>query len=325
MIPQLELLVDLEPTWLSILDDMFLDSPRSKAGKQFKKGVIDLFLSIDKVIPREKTILFSANVIKKIISDTNAVIRFSEDFLKRMGLKRGKGIKQCLPLLRILRGLGLIEIFSVWEMPPKLTRYVGLTELGKVVREFILSSKGLSESETLIAMLLASLPFSTKMRIIYGLYYTYGPDYSGFYITLKDKLFSFDPEKKIKHYDGVERLGIEILYEIVLTEAGRSSEYISETQLLIKVLEEFLKLFNNDKRELNKLFKALNKYARYPHSNEFPYYVAAYDALESSTREGLDEILERYNLLKLKPLIEILEKKFAAIEHQLRGLYGLRA
>lgn len=111
----------------------------------------------------------------------------------------------------------------------------------------------------------------------------------------------------------------------MLTEAGRSSEYISEIQLLIKVLEEFLKLFDNDRHELNELFKALNKYARYTHSNKFPYYVAAWDALASSTREGLDEILERYNLLKLKPLIEILEKKFAVIEHQLRGLYGLRA
>jgi len=326
MIPQLELLIDLEPSWLSTLDDLFLDSSKGEVSKWFRKDLINLFLSINKVIPREKTILFSANMIKEIVSDMDAVIRFSEDFLKNVRLK-SKGIRQHLSLLHILRGLGLVEFFSIWELqrnaPPRFIRYVGLTELGKVLREFVLYSKELLETEILIAMVLASLPFLTKMRVIYGLYYIYGSDYSGFYITLKDKLFSFDPKTKIKYYDGVERLGLEILYEIALTRAGRSNEYISEIQLLVKVLEEFLKLFNNDKQKLNKLFKALNKYIRYPHSNKFPYYVAAWDALTSNIHENLDEILKRHNLLKLKQLIEMLAKKFIVIEHQLRGLYGL--
>jgi hypothetical protein len=284
-----------------------------------RRSIVTLFTSLEKVIPCEYTTLFSAEAMRKIASDSSAISRITDRYFEELTKKEELTTSgDYLIALRILRGLGLVEV--LFKGGGKLA---GLTELGRVIKEYLASSKGLSNIEKLNAMLLASLSFSTKMRVVYGLYYMYGPDYAGFYATLRDKLFTYDPNTKVKFYDGMEKLGLEVLYEIVLTKAGESKLYVSETQMLVKLLEGFLKLFDEDKFKLNELFRSINKYLRYPYYDKFPYESAAWEALTPGSYLELDDALEKYKFTKLKPLIEKLRKEFTPIEYQLRGLYGL--
>lgn len=173
------------------------------------------------------------------------------------------------------------------------------------------------------ALIISSFPFSTKMRAVYGLYYMHGVSYSGFYATLRDKLFAYDWERRLRHYEGVERPALEVMEEIVLTRAGSSKLYVSETQLLTKLLEGCLKAFNGGKEGLNELFRAVNKQLRYKHSERFAYESAAWEALRPGAYPELKDILRNYGLARLQKLVDSLDMEFTAIEYQLRCLNGL--
>jgi hypothetical protein len=317
---------------------------RDKIAIRMRKAIITLLTSIDKQpIPPEYTVVYSIESIKKIINDRSAMFSLSkkrrEEIAKKASAttsekkkkseqKKSKRAKKELVVEKditlatsILRGLGLIEVF------PKGNSWVaGLTVLGSIVKDYVASSR-ISDSKKIEALILASFPFSTKMRVVYGLYYMYGPDYAGFYATLKDKLFTYDPQRKIRYYDGVERLGLEILHELAMTMSGGSRMYISETQLLVKMLTGYLaqEKYGGNKAKLNDVFIALNYYLRYPHSNKFTYEAGAWEALAASKPRELDEIVKTYKLKEIRGLFEKLKQNYTIIEHQLRGLYGLPA
>jgi hypothetical protein len=326
---------------ISALEKLFT---RENVAIRIRKAIITLLTSIDKQpIPPEYTVVYSIESIKKIINDKSAMFSLSrkrrEEIAKKANAasseekkkskqKKSKKAKKKLVKERdialatsILRGLGLIEMF-----PRGNTWVAGLTILGDIVKGYVASSR-ISDSKKIEALILASLPFSTKTRVVYGLYYMYGPDYAGFYATLKDKLFTYDPYRKIRYYDGVERLGLEILHEVAMTMAGGSRMFVSETQLLVKTLTGYLvqKKYGEDKTKLNDVFVALNYYLRYPHSNKFTYEAGAWEALAASKPGELDEIVETYELKEIRSLFEKLKQNYTVIEHQLRGLYGLPA
>jgi len=307
-----------------------------------RKAILTLFTSIDKQpIPPEYTVVYSPENIRKIINDRSVVFSLSKKKREEIAKKAntvGSGEKKKPKQMKsrkiekelvnerdialaanILRGLGLIEVF-----PRGNTWVAGLTMLGRIVKDHVASSR-ISDNKKIEALLLASLPFSTKMRLVYGLYYIYGPDYAGFYATLRDKLFAYDPKRKIRYYEGVERLGLEILYEVAITMAGGSRMYVSETQLLVRTLTGYLaqKKYSGDKTRLNEVFITLNYYLKYPHSSKFAYEAGAWEALTAGSPRELDEVIEKYKLGEIRDLFEKLKQDYVAIEYQLRGLYGL--
>ena len=292
---------------------------RKEQVSKLQKSLINLLLYIDKPpIPSDYTILFSADSISKIVNDKSIMFQISkakkEEFLKKAGISES----QYLIALRVLRGLGLLEIFKKGNVS-----VTGLTKLGYVVREFITSKKRLSFKDMLSAMIISSFPFSTKMRLIYGLYYMNGEDYPGFYRTLRAYLFEYHPNTKQRYYDGIERLGLEVLDEMVLTKAAQSNVYVSETEILVKLLKGYLAIFDDDISKLNELFRSVNKSLRYLHSDKFTYESAAWEALSSGPYTDLNETLKKYKLNELKPLLSTLKEKFEEIEYQLQGLYKL--
>jgi hypothetical protein len=311
---------------ISSLENIFVARERRDIKKKksripilLRKSILKMLLSLEKPLPSEYSIIFSADSLNKIVKSRDIIVNITGSYFEKLketydvpGLHKNDFIVA----LHILRGLGLIEMLSGG-------RVVVLTKLGDIVRSYIASAKGLSDVSKLSAMLLASLPFSTKMRVIYGLYYMYGADYAGFYNTLRDKLFTYDPRTGLNYYRGVERLGLEVLNEIVLTRAGESRDYVSETQILVSLLKGYLKLFDDDRSRLNDLFRSLNKHLRYPHRDRFKYESAAWEALAPGNYIELDKMLEKYRLKELEPLIKKLGENFTSIEYQLQGLYGL--
>jgi hypothetical protein len=286
---------------------------------KLQKSVINLLLYMDKPpIPSDYTILFSADSISKIVNDKSIMFQISkakkEEFLKKAGISES----HYLVALRVLRGLGLFEIFKKGN-----ATVIGLTKLGYVVREFVTFKKQLSFRNVLSAMIISSFPFSTKMRLVYGLYYMNGEDYPSFYRTLRAYLFEYHPISKLRYYDGIERLGLEILDEMVLTKAAQSNVYVSETEILVKLLKGYLAVFDNDILKLNELFRSVNKSLRYLHSDKFTYESAAWEALSSGPYTDLNETLKKYKLNELKPLLSKLKERFVEIEYQLQGLYEL--
>jgi hypothetical protein len=223
--------------------------------------------------------------------------------------------------LRILRGLGHIEIFY-W----KGTRYAGLTPLGGVVRDFVVDESVPRHVKT-HALILSSLPFLTKMRVVYGLYYIYGLDYGGFVATLKSTMIlGYDPGLGIHPYADVERLALEVIAEIKLTKAGRSKRAISETEILAMLLETYTRQFGGRASFNETIFVPLNEKLRYNYYFNYTMReVAAWKALEAKPAPTmkLDEALKRYNLTDLQPLIKRLEEKFGDIERILRCLYSM--
>jgi hypothetical protein len=225
--------------------------------------------------------------------------------------------------LRILRGLGHIEIFY-W----KGTRYAGLTPLGGVVRDFV-KDESVPRHVKTHALILSSLPFLTKMRVVYGLYYIYGLDYGGFVATLRSTtVFGYDPDLGIYPYAGVERLALEVLAEMRLTNAGRSERAVSETEILAMLLETYTRQFGGKTSFNETIFVPLNEKLRYEYYYWFGrtmYKVAAWKALEAKPAPTmkLDEALKRYNLTDLQPLIKRLGEKFGDIERVLHCLYSM--
>ena len=258
-----------------------------------------------------------ADGINKIVKEKVTVTMITRRFFEKLAKERGVHEGDLEVALHILRGLGLLEVFRSGNV-----RFAGLTRLGSVVRDFV-GDEGLPEHVKLHALIVSSFPFSTKMRAVYGLYYMHGVSYSGFYATLRDKLFAYDWERRLRYYEGVERLALEVMGEIVLTRAGSSKLYVSETQLLAKLLEGYLKVFNGGKEGLNEFFRAVNKQLRYEHSERFAYESAAWEALRLGACPELKDVLRNYGLAQLQKLVDSLDMEFTAIEYQLRCLNGL--
>jgi hypothetical protein len=225
--------------------------------------------------------------------------------------------------LRILRGLGHVEIFY-W----KGTRYAGLTPLGEVVRDFV-KDESVPRHVKTHALILSSLPFSTKMRVVYGLYYIYGLDYGGFIsMLISTTIFGYDPDFGIHPYAGVERLALEVLVETRLTDAGRSERAISETEILAMLLETYTRQFGGKASFNENIFVPLNEKLRHEYYYWFSssmHKVAAWKALEAKPAPTikLDEALKRYDLTDLQPLIKRLREKFGDIERILHCLYSM--
>jgi hypothetical protein len=301
---------------VNALENIFATKRGSVAVRRLRVALLATLSSLEKPpIPDCPT--HWADGINKIVKEKVAVTMITRRFFEKLAKERGVHEGDLEVALHILRGLGLLEVFRSGNV-----RFAGLTRLGSVVRDFV-GDEGLPEYVKLHALIISSFPFSTKMRAVYGLYYMHGVSYSGFYATLRDKLFAYDWERRLRYYEGVERLALEVMGEIVLTRAGSSKLYVSETQLLTKLLEGYLKVFNGGKEGLNELFRAANKQLRYEHSERFAYESAAWEALRPGAYPELKDILRNYGLAQLQKLVDSLDMEFTAIEYQLRCLNGL--
>jgi len=301
---------------VNALENIFAAKRGSVAVRRLRAALLAVLSSLEKP-PIPDCPMYWADGINKIVKEKVAVTMITRRFFEKLAKERGVHEGDLEVALHILRGLGLLEVFRSGNV-----RFAGLTRLGSVVRDFV-GGEGLPEHVKLHALIISSFPFSTKMRAVYGLYYMHGVSYSGFYATLRDKLFAYDWERRLRYYEGVERPALEVMGEIVLTRAGSSKLYVSETQLLTKLLEGCLKAFNGGKEGLNELFRAVNKQLRYEHSERFAYESAAWEALRPGAYPELKDILRNYGLARLQKLVDSLDMEFTAIEYQLRCLNGL--
>jgi hypothetical protein len=222
--------------------------------------------------------------------------------------------------LRILRGLGHIEFFY-W----KGSRYAVLTPLGDIVRRFTID-ESIPVHIKRHALILSSLPFTTKMRVIYGLYYMHGVNYGMFVATLRGRILAYDLELGMYAYQGVERPALEAYLELILTEAGRSRRAISETEILTMLLEVYTQQFGGRKPFNEEFFSPLNRKTRYDHYWFFSpgmYKSATWEALKGWPAKNIDETLQRHNLAGLQPLINKLREKFGDADRILSCLYSL--
>jgi hypothetical protein len=225
---------------------------------------------------------------------------------------------------RILRGLGLIEIFywkGTWRA--ELARYSVLTPLGALFKDLIGGDK--IPSITLVdALAYSSLVFTTKARIVFDLYYSHHLDTRKFYEMVKSRLFG-GPVKQLgrAYYEGAERLAFEILHEMTMTRGGTSDRFISETEILLMFLESFGKINNYTKRQFVNIFEALNRRFRHKHRDRFIYGAGAWEALEAADRIDLDKLINPYRLEQLRQVFERLDREFANTESILQCIYGL--
>jgi hypothetical protein len=301
---------------INVLENIFVVRKGGITGRRLRAALFTMLSSLEKP-PIPDCPMYWADGIHKIVKEKVTVTMITRRFFEKLAKDKGVHEGDLEVALHILRGLGLLEVFRSGNV-----RFVGLTRLGSVVRDFV-KDESLPEYVRLHALIISSFPFSTKMRVVYGLYYMHGIGYGGFYATLRDKLFAYDWERKFRYYDGVERLALEVAEEMVLTRAGSSKLYISETQLLTKLLEGYLKVFNGSKQKLNELFRAVNKQLRYKHHDKFTYESAAWEALRPGAYVELADILREYGLTQLQQLIDSLDREFTAIEYQLYCLNGL--
>jgi hypothetical protein len=301
---------------VNALENIFVARRGGIAIRRLRTALFTMLPSLEK-LPIPDCPLYWADGISKIVREKVTVTMITRRFFEKLAKEGGVHEGDLEVALRILRGLGLLEVFRLGNL-----RFAGLTRLGSIVRDFV-GDEGVPEHVRLHALVISSFPFSTKMRVVYGLYYMHGVSPSGFYATLRDKLFAYDWERKLRYYESVERPALEVMEEIVLTRAGSSRRYVSETQLLTKLLEGYLKVFNGSKEGLNELFRAVNKQLRYKHAERFAYESAAWEALRPGAYSELKDILRSYGLAQLQQLVDSLDREFTAIEYQLHCLNGL--
>jgi hypothetical protein len=315
-LPEVVLSLEGNVKRVNALENIFEVKRGGIVGRRLRAALLAMLSSLEKP-PIPDCPMYWADGISKIVGEKVAVTMITRRFFERLAKERGVHEGDLEVALHILRGLGLLEIFRLGNL-----RFAGLTRLGSIVRDFV-RDESVPEHVKLHALVVSSFPFSTKMRVVYGLYYSHGVSYSGFYATLRDKLFAYDWERKFRYYEGVERPALEVMEEIVLTRAGSSRQYVSETQLLIKLLEGYLKVFNGNKERLNELFRAVNKQLRYKHHHRFTYESAAWEALSPGAYVELADILREHGLTQLQRLVDSLDREFTAIEYQLYCLNGL--
>jgi hypothetical protein len=315
-LPEVVLSLEGNTKRVNALENIFVARRGGTTVRRLRTALLAMLSSLEKP-PIPDCPLYWADGINKIVKDRVTVTMVTRRFFERLAKERGVHEGDLEVALHILRGLGLLEVFRLGNL-----RFAGLTRLGSVVRDFV-RDEDIPEHVRLHALVISSFPFSTKMRVVYGLYCMHGVGYAGFYATLRDKLFAYDWERKFRYYEGVERLALEVAEEMVLTRAGSSRRYVSETQLLTKLLEGYLKMFNGSKERLNELFRAVNKQLRYKRHDRFTYESAAWEALSPGAYVELAGILREHGLAQLQQLIDNLDREFTAIEYQLYCLNGL--
>ena len=301
---------------VNALENIFVARRGNITVRRLRAALLTMLSSLEKP-PIPDCPMYWADGIVKVVREKATVTMVTRRFFEKLAKDKGVYERDLEIALHVLRGLGLLEVFRLGNL-----RFAGLTRLGSVVRDFV-RDENLPEYVKLHALIISSFPFSTKMRVVYGLHYMHGVSYSGFYATLRDKIFAYEWERKLRYYEGVERLALEVMEEVVLTRAGSSGRYASETQLLTKLLEGYLKVFNGSKEGLNELFRAVNKQLRYKHSERFAYESAAWEALRPGAYVELADILQEYELAQLQKLVDRLDREFTAIEYQLYCLNGL--
>jgi hypothetical protein len=209
-------------------------------------------------------------------------------------------------ILRILRGLGHVELFY-W----KGKRYVGLTPLGEIVRDFVRDER-VPQHVKHHSLVISSLPFSTKMRVVYGLFYSHGVSPGGFYAILRYYVFSYDQKTWKRYYDGLTRLALEVLIETVMTR-GSSRYGVSETDILTMLIYNYVQQFGGKVAFNDSIFKPLNYELRYIHKDRLTYMAGAWEAL-APPYKPLDEALRKYNMMELQTLVKKLDENFMKIE-----------
>ena len=303
---------------VSIVGKLFTDG---KEAGELRTAMLSLLDSMTKpAIPPEYTVLFSRDAVERVARATWCVfdLRGKLEEVAAKGFAREDLVLATL----LLRGMGVVEVFRLdgcrW--------IIGLTALGELVRSALatLQAPCATDLEKVEAMLLSSLPFSTKMRVVYGLMYMHGLDYPAWYSTVRSKVFGYDPKLKIYYYYGMEKAALEALYELALTRKGASERFVSETQLLADLLSGYLDLdkYGGKKERLNEVFVALNRHIRQPNVKE-NYEAGAWEALAPGVAKELDEVLRLYRLERMRPLFDNLRDKFKDIEFQFHGLNGL--
>jgi hypothetical protein len=301
----------------SIVEKLFTDR---KEARELRAAMLSLLDSMTKpAIPAAYTALFSLDAIDRVARATWCVfdLRGKLEEVVTKGVAREDLVLATL----LLRGMGMVEVYRLdgcrW--------IIGLTALGELVKDALAASQAqcATDLEKVEAMLLSSLPFSTKMRVVYGLMYMHGVDYPAWYSTLRNTVFGYDPKLKIYYYYGIERAALEVLYELALTRRGASERFISETQLLADLLFGYLEAkYGGDKKKLNEVFVVLNKHIRRPHVKEH-YEAGAWEALAQTVAKELDEVVMSYRLERMRGLFDKLRAKFEEIEFQFQGLNGL--
>jgi septum formation topological specificity factor MinE len=301
---------------IPLIDELFSTPHKSlKKGKKKQSNAMIkyrlqkiLLLSLQNLkkepIPSEYTISLTKDNLDKI-RKSRTVGESLKKFMMELKKELNASKTEINISLRLLKGLGYIEIGE----------YKGyrifLTMLGNILKKFI-SKK---EYNRLDVLVIPSFAFTTKARLVYGLYYSLGSDFKAWYNALRRDLF----EDKLY---GMERIASEVLHEIVLSDAGRSPNYYPESILLVNIFSGLNKAHGN---KLIDIFRTLNKYVRFEWSNKmptrFPYKAGAWEALEILDYPNIKQI-EEYMGLNLEPLINELKENFEIIENQLIGLYG---
>jgi hypothetical protein len=223
---------------------------------------------------------------------------------------------------RILRGLGLIEIFywkGFWRT--EIARYSVLTPLGALFKD--LADK-IHQIPFVDALVYSSLVFTTKARIVFDLYSFYHLDTRKFYETVRSRLFG-GPVKELgrAYYEGTERPALEILQELMMTRGGTSDRFISETEITLMFIDSFRKINDYTKMHFINIFGALNRRFRHKHRDRFIYGAGAWEALRVAEPVDLDKLINPYRLERLQPVFERLDREFANIESILQCIYGL--
>jgi len=262
----------------------------------------------------------TAEVLDKVLSEKFSVKSFADlvrdvrTALASMGLSVGESaLKNDLNILvHLLRGLGCVEIF---EKGGK--RYVALTKLGAALREILGSQP--TEREIAIAALI-STAFSTKARVVFGLFGSMGLSPQNYYVTLRRGALAWGREPS---YEGMERVALEVLAELHLTNAFSSEKYISESQLLLQLFKGLQGYYGD---RFVEAFKAVNGELRYPNVKpDARYRAGAWDLLQPGSVPSVDEVEEKCKMKGLKKAVESIRDNYAEIEHQMVALYGLVA
>jgi hypothetical protein len=261
----------------------------------------------------------TAEIIDKILSEKYIIKNFAElvrdvrSTLVSMGLPEvgERSLREDLNVLaHLLRGLGCIEIFEKGAV-----KYVAPTKLGATLRDVL----GLQPTEKEIAIAsLISTAFSTKARVVFGLYGSLGLSPQNYYVTLRRTALVW---REGPNYEGMERVALEVLGELHLTNAFSSEEYVSEAQLLLQL---FRGLHDRYGDCLIEAFKAVNRDLRFPNVKpDEKYRAGAWDLLQPGTVSSVKEIEEKCGLRGLKNALDSIRDKFVEIEQQMVALYGL--
>jgi len=255
--------------------------------------------------------IYDVDTVKKLLKRRDLLTPINKKFYDK--LYKSDFSKNHIDLsLRLLKSFGYIEILEDYK-----GRYALLTILGDLVKSHIENiSKKRRKGATLNVLLTLVLPgliFSTKARVIFGLYYSLDHDLKSYYTSLATRIFGVE-----RRYEGLERSALEVLNEIILTRGGMSRSYISETAVLIRLFSGLRKVYGDD---LFELFRASNIYVRSRYERSYRIDIAVWDIMSTSPRLNVTDFEKKYNV-ELTALLDKLVEKFEVAETQLRIING---